>query len=500
MNRILNRLRFMSIAASVIGLALAAPRGWCAETEVRLTLGDCFQRAMSENLNLKSTALGIPYDELSVTKARSYFDPSLSLSVNRGHSVAPNYTSYIPVDRITQNTSSVNLTLGQSLFTGGNWGFGEFNTLSESNVERIKNYSSYLGFNYDQPLLRGFGRKIAYSNIYLARLSGQTTVHTVEDAAISLLAQVERAYWNLVYARETLGVGEMAMAQAESLLVYNEKGREVGLLVDSDVLEARSAYLSRKQEVLEQWNRIRIAEGDLKLLLNLASGENRDARILPVDRPATPEIKLDTEAALDEALRSRPDYLAALTGIEQQKIRSSVARNAMLPGLDMNASYRLSGSGATYEKNLQKIGDVDTYGWSVGLTLSYPLKNRGARTDYEKSEIDLRRAQLNLESLRSKIVTDIRSILGNIATNRERIDVARQAVEANELKLRMEEERYRMNLSTSYLVLQYQTDLANARTRSYRALMDYTLSVLDLRQTKGTLLNDLNISIVSAGK
>ena len=70
------------------------------------------------------------------------------------------------------------------------------------------------------------------------------------------------------------------------------------------------------------------------------------------------------------------------------------------------------------------------------------------------------------------------------------------AVEMNELKLRMEEERFRNQLSTSYLVLQYQTDLANARNLYNKALMDYTLSILDLRQAKGTLLKDLNILII----
>jgi outer membrane protein TolC len=470
------------------------------EQELKLTLDDCFQRAMSDNLNLKVSALGIRYEELSVDKAQSSFDPSLSFRLNRGQSTSPSYTTYIPVNRIEQKTSTVNLTLGQNLSTGGNWGFGAYNALSESNIELIKNYSSYLGLSLNQPVLRGFGKKVSCASIYLARLSGDSSIHTVESDAISLLAQVERAYWNLVYAREALAVREMALAQAESLLVYNEKGRELGLFVESDVITARSAFLSRKQEVLEQHNQIRVAEGDLKLLLNLASGEGGDVRIVPVDMPSLPKVDLDADVAIKTAFSLRPDYLAALNGIEQQKIRFTVARNALLPGLDLNASYRLNGSGATFDKNLKRIGEADAFGWSLGLNLSYPLQNRSARTDYEKSEIDLRRAQLNLESLRSRIITDIRSATGRVATNYERIEVARLTVEANELKLRTEEEKYRNHLSTSYLVIQYQTDLANSRNLYYRALMDYILSVLELRQAKGTLLNDMNISIIPAGK
>ena len=500
MNRIRVCRRYRYLAAVMLGMVIAASPGRCSENGLTLSLEECFRRAMSDNLNLKATALGIRYGELSVTAAQSSFDPSLSFRLNRGQSESPNYTSYIPVDRITQKSSSVNLSLGQNLSTGGNWGFGAFNTLSESNVERIKNYSSYLALSLTQPFLHGFGRKVAYSSIYLARLSGDSSIHTVEDAAISLLAQVERTYWNLVYARESLAVKGMALAQAESLLVYNEKGRELGLFIESDVIEAKSAFLSRKQDILEQENQIRAAEGELKILLNLAAGETGAMRVVPMDKPSPPKIDLDVNAAIEEAIRSRPDYLGALLGIEQEKIRFAVARNALLPGLDMNASYRLNGSGATFDKNLRKIGEADTYGWSVGLNLSYPLRNRSAKTDYEKREIDLRRAQLNLETLRSRIITDIRSGADKVANNRERIEVARLVVEANELKLRTEEGKFLNHLSTNYLVLQYQTDLANSRNLYNRALMDYVLSVLELRQAKGTLLKDLNISILPAGK
>jgi outer membrane protein len=489
-----------SIAAALIGMVIAVSPAWPAENELRLTLQECFTRAMNENLDLKATSLGIRYQELSVLSARSAFDPSLSFRTSRAQSVSPNYTSYIPVNQISQKSTSANLSFGQNISTGGNWGFGAYNSLSESNVERIKNYSSYLSLSFNQPLLRGFGKQVTYSNIYLARLSGDTSIHTIENAAISLIAQVERSYWNFVYAREALSVKEMALAQADSLLVYNEKGRDLGLFMESDVAEARSAYLSRKQDVLEQENQIKVTEGDLKFLLNMASGETGAMRIVPVDQPSLPEISLDVDAAIKEAVQSRPDYLAALIGIEQNKIRLSVAKNDLLPGLDMNASYRLNGSGATYGKNLGKIGDADTYGWSLGLNLTYPLKNRNAKAGLERTEIDLNRAQLELDYLRNRIVTDIRSDVDKVSNNRDRIDVARQAVEANQLKLKAEQGKLVNHLSTNYIVLQYQTDLANSLNLYNRAIMDYVLSVLDLRQSKGTLLKDMHITIVPEGK
>jgi outer membrane protein TolC len=207
-------------------------------------------------------------------------------------------------------------------------------------------------------------------------------------------------------------------------------------------------------------------------------------------------VDLDSDAAVEAAIRSRPDYLIVMNTVEQNKIQLDVAKNSILPDLDLNALYRLNGSGKTMIKNMQDLTEVNTFGWEFSLNLAYPLGNRSAKTDFEKRMIDLKKSQLNLENLKSHIINDITTSVGKIAINRERIEVAGMAVEMNELKLRKEEERFRNQLSTSYLVLQYQTDLANARNLYNKALMDYTLSILDLRQAKGTLLKDLNIIII----
>ena len=119
------------------------------------------------------------------------------------------------------------------------------------------------------------------------------------------------------------------------------------------------------------------------------------------------------------------------------------------------------------------------------------------RADYEKKQIDMKRENLVLEDLKSRIITEIRTGIRNVEITREMIDVARLSVEVNELKLKKEEERFRYQLSTSYYVLQFQTDLANARNLYNKALTDYTMAVVELQKARGTLLKDLNISIIA---
>jgi len=94
-------------------------------------------------------------------------------------------------------------------------------------------------------------------------------------------------------------------------------------------------------------------------------------------------------------------------------------------------------------------------------------------------------------------MTEIRASLRNVEMYRERIDVARLAVEVDRAKLRTAEERFRNNLTSSYYVLQFQTDLANSRNLYNKALVDYALAIVELNKAQGTLLQDLNITIMT---
>jgi len=462
-----------------------------------LTLDNCIDRALRENLDLKSYYLGLESRRLSIIQAQSGFDPSLSLTMRRNESVSTTFFDYYKVHSIKSQSSIANFSIGQNIVTGADWGFGYYSTLSESNIETEKNYTSYLGFQLNQPLLRRFGTKVNRSPVYLAQLQSQSAIHDLEDRAVMLVYDVVREYWNLVYARETLMVREISLAHADSLLAYNEKGLELGIMTESDVLEAKSARVMRQQEVMDQKNAIRESEDALRRILNMTSEEDWNLNLIPTDTPDMSHQDFDSEEALAKALSLRPDYKRAELAMKEYEMNAVLAKNALLPGLDLNANYRLNGSGKTYTKNIRDLGNTDEYGWMLGLVMSYPIRNRDARADYEKKQIDIRRASLTLENLRNGIISEIRSSIRNEQMSREKIDVAKISVELNELKLKAEEERFRNKLSSSYYVLEFQKDLADALNQYNRAIMDYALAVAEYRKACGTLLEDMNIRIMA---
>lgn len=482
---------------SIAALNMGAVNAHSQNGAMTLELSECIEYALEQNLGLKQYNLGLRYADLSIVQAESAFDPSLSMQLNRNEEVTPNFTDYIPVSSVEREYTSYNITFGQNLTTGANWGVGLYSNFSESNIEREKNFTSNLGFEISQPLLRGFGQDINKSSIYTARISSEQSVYTLQQQAINLINEVVRAYWNLVFARQTLDVHAISIEQADSLLAYNQKGLELGVLTESDVLEARSALASRRQESLDQQNMIRYYEDELRRLLNITSDDAWDTIIEPLDTPEIKTIDLDPQRALEMAFERRPGYLNLIKDIERSEIISGVAKNTLLPNLDMSAGYRLNGSGTSFGEDYEDLGNTDAYGWSVGLQFRYPIGNRSAKSDYEKSQIDVKRALLRVEEMESQIRSEIRSSIRDVELSREQIEAALLTVELNEMKLRMEEERFRNQLSSSYYVLQYQRDLVNSRNQYNRALIDYMLAVIDYQRARGTLLSDLDISILT---
>jgi outer membrane protein TolC len=127
--------------------------------------------------------------------------------------------------------------------------------------------------------------------------------------------------------------------------------------------------------------------------------------------------------------------------------------------------------------------------------MEIPLGNRWAKSNYEKSALELRKAQTALASLQNKIELEIKEAVRQIETNRQRIAATREARRLSETSLQAEEERMSLGMSTSVDVLRVQEELATARAGETKAIVDYINSLNGLDVALGTLLENCRITI-----
>jgi outer membrane protein TolC len=330
---------------------------------------------------------------------------------------------------------------------------------------------------------------------------------------------VESAYWNLVYSIENLEVRKQSLALAKDLLEKNQRSVEVGTLAPMEVLSARAEVATREADLIQAETQIKSNEDQLKLLLNFNLDEEKAiAAILPKDKPTYVAREVDLEESVAMAIQNRTDLEITRIGLETEKINLSYAKNQVLPDLSLSASYYSPGIDGTrlfFTNNdpiygdiipeLTQVGGLDgamkqTFkfqypNWNVALNFSLPLANVFARASLAQARLNMRQAMLEMESQKDQAYLEVKNAVRSVQANYKRILAFTTARELSEQKLAAEEEKRRVGMSTNYVVLTYQRDLANARISELNAIISYNVSLAALEKAMGTNLKTRNINL-----
>ncbi len=487
------------------------------ETKKSLSLEDCILKAMRDNLNVSVEVLSPELDDTSISLARERFLPSLTFGYNLQSTNSPSF-SFIEADEtITSDYYDYSARLSQIIPTGGNFTITLSSYKSETNQKFLSvnpRFGSTLRFAFTQPLLRNFGFKINRNEIIIARNNREMSENQFKRVLMDTIYEVESAYWNLVHSREDLEVKKQSLELARDLLIKNKREVEVGTLAPIEILSAQSEVATREADILQAEAMVKNNEDQLKTVINLAGeGEGVDIEILPVDKPNFTLKEVSFEEALAVALDKRPDLQATKVDIESKELNLSYAKNQLLPDLSLNANYwspGVSGTQLVYDP-LDPFGPPimtipggssealkDAFGlkyenWTVGLTLSIPLNTIISRAQQARARVDLKQTTLRLKNQEQQVALEIKNAVRAVQTDYKRVQAYKVARELAEQKLDAEEKKLKVGLTTNYVVLQYQRDLADARSAELRAIIDYNLSLAQLDRSMGTSLEKKNI-------
>jgi outer membrane protein TolC len=109
--------------------------------------------------------------------------------------------------------------------------------------------------------------------------------------------------------------------------------------------------------------------------------------------------------------------------------------------------------------------------------------------------LQLRQQELTLQKQSNQILSDVQNALIAVKNARTRYTSAAKASAVAQQVLDAEQKKYELGASTSYLVVQHQTDLANARQTEVGAVAAYAQAKLQLDQATGTILENNNVVI-----
>jgi len=480
-------------------------------TRLELSLEDCLLKALRNNLSLKAEMITPQIADKNVTLATEKFMPSLNFNYNKQSTETASYSFLDASDMVVTKQNDYTVQLTQNIPIGGTLTASLNSYVSDSNrnFQTINpRYGSTLRLNFSQSLLRDFGLKYGRRDIIIAGYGQEISEENFQKTLEETIYNVELAYWNLVYARENLKVRQQSLKLAQELLEKNKIEIEAGTLPPIELLTAESEVSTRQADILEAEALVKNYEDQLKMVINLGA-EMEDAKkvqIIPVDSPSVEKREISYEEAMDIALQKRPDLEAIRTELKSREFNFSYAKNQLMPNLQFTLGYwspGISGDQLLYKDDNPMSGVIigkipgkksdalkDAFNfkyknWSIGLVLTLPLSNVITRANYAQAKLNLEQSRLKLKNQQLQLDLEIANAVRAVETNYQRALAYRTARELAEQKLTAEEEKFKVGMSTNYLVLQYQRDLANAQTMELKALIDYNVSLANLDRVMG---------------
>ncbi|MFP4082122.1 MAG: TolC family protein [Candidatus Aminicenantes bacterium] len=501
-------------------LAFISKPSFSSQAEpLSLSLEDCILKALENNLQVAVEVYNPELADVSLTRAKEEFMPRFDLSYGSEQTESPSYWWIQGAETVATDYMDYSVSILQNIPTGGQFSLSLSGYKSDSNQSfQLINprFGNTLRFNFIQPLLRNFGFKVSRKEILLAQNNFDISLHQLQSVLLETIYRVQQAYWNLVYAIENHKVKNQSLKLARDLLAKSKKEVEVGKLAPIEILNAQAVVASREADILQAEALIRSNEDLLKNIINISEEVVSPQKIVPVDEPTLEEREISLEEALSMAYQKRPDLKMKKTDIENKELNLGVAKNQMLPGLDLNFSYwspGLSGDRLIYlhdnpltgvvvgkeegsaANSLRDALNLLYNNWSVSVTLSLPLSNILTRADYVRAKMELEKSHIELENTQKQALLEVKDAVREIETSAKRVQAYRVARELAEKRLEAEEKKLKVGLTTNYFVLQYQEELANARSQELKALVDYNLAWAKLEKALGISLDKRNISI-----
>ena len=467
-------------------------------------------------------ASGLVQSTLGAGTAVSSYDPSILASIGAEHQTTPlaNLQIY-GVPSLQLNTGSSTIEFQQAFPTGTSVSF-QFNNSRQTNNSPFfflsPSNSSMFRFSFQQQLLAGsgFGPNLRYLRI--ARNNKRISDIAFKDQVIATVTQIENIYWDLVSAYEQTRVNEQSFAFAQQTLENAKKQLQLQSVPAMEVMRAEAEVSKRDQELTVARTNLQLQETLMKnaVTKSLDDPVLESMPVVPTDeqmQPAPIEAAKPIRELIANAQHNRPELAESDIDLVNRQISRGAARNALLPSLSLVGFYGGSGlagplnplcpdctssvpvdfSGAL--RNAFNNSSPDYY---IGLNLSIPIRNRVAKADQYRSELEYRQAELRFEQLKKQVRIEVRNAQYALDQTGARVVAARKARDLAQRTFEITKKEQELGSGSSYQTLSAQRDLALAELDLVGAMTIYQKAQVELDRATGTTLEHNGILLQDA--
>ena len=471
-------------------------------------------------------ASGLVQSTLGVGTPVPSYDPAIVVSVGAEHQTTPLANQRIyGVPLLQLNTGQANLGFSQAFATGSSISF-EFNNNRQTTNSPFFNLSPALGamyrFSFEQQLLSGFGFGPNLRYLRIAKNNKKISDIAFRDQVIATVTQIENIYWDLVNAYEQSRVNEQSLAFAQQSLENAKKQFQLESIPAMDVMKAEAEVAKRDQDLTVARTSLQLQELLMKnaLTKSLDDAVLESVSVVPTDTLQSEKVGPLTgsvEDLIPKALRDRPELAESDIDLLNRQISRKAARNALLPSLSLvayfggsglagplNPSYNIPGAPnvstvpTDYSGALANAFNNTAPDYYVGFNLNIPIRNRVAKADQYRSELEYRQAELRREELRKQIRIEVRNAEYALQQTAARVEAARKSRNLAKRTFEITQKEQNLGAGSTYQTMTAQRDLALAELDLVTAMTVYEKAKVEVDRAVGGTLEDNGIQIQDA--
>jgi outer membrane protein TolC len=469
-------------------------------------------------------ASGLVQSTLGTGTAVASYDPSITGSVGAEHQTTPLANQQIyGVPSLQLNTGQAMVQYSQAFPTGTSVTV-EFNNNRQYANSPFFNlnpvFNSTFRFAFQQQLLAGFGLGPNLRFLRIAKNNKKISDIAFKDQVIATVTQIENIYWDLVSAYEQARVNEQSLNFAQQSLDNAQKQLKLESVPAMDVMRAEAEVSKRDQDLTQARTNLQLQE----LLIKNALTKSLDDPVLeaipvvPTDRLQSGEVT-STGAVQDligQALHGRSELAESDIDLANRQISARAAKNALLPSLSLVGFYGGSGLAGPLnpiynlpEPNSSTV-PTDFSGaftnafnnsspdYYIGLSLNIPIRNRVAKADQFRSELENRQAELRREQLKKQIRIEVRNAQYALEQTGARVGAARKARDLAQRTFEIMQKERDLGAGSTFQTMTAQRDVAVAELDLVTAMTIYEKAKVELDRATGTTLEHNGIQLQDA--
>lgn len=434
---------------------------------LNLTLPDAIALTLANNRDIKNAYLDRIAQRAELAVAENVFTPRLTPRIEGVITGTGN-------DNISQTTEILQLgaNVAIKMPTGA-----EFEAAWQANAQSRDGSGQGVSLTFRQPLLRNAGGVIERADVDMARLQEQINVLGLRLTLSDTITNTIVAYRDVVQAQEQVKIQESALENAKRLLERDQALVEAGRTARVNLIQSEAQVASFEVDLVAARNNLEQNRLALVNILDIAP----ETPIIATDRPAVTPPELNPGELREFMFANQPQ-------LQQTQLAQQRAELALLKAED-NRRWNLDLE-ARYGENRDRRSDL-----RAGLVVSQELGDRSRESNFQRSQVDLQKAQNNRIETQESLEIELENRLQNVQLQYEQVQLAIQARQLAQRDLEIARELYRLGRGDIRDTIESQNRLVQAQNAELNAQIGYLNARSLLDRTIGNTLNTWGVVI-----